>query len=146
MGVVNGMLKTIKVKDVRLGMYIHELKGPWMDHPFWRSKFVLKDPEDLQKLLASRIQEVVIDVSQGLDIAKVRKTLSEPPPQPALSDKELVMLELDGPAPSHRPPHLIRIDTPRPRLRLSESKRLRSLLLRAKPLTQCFRTCAWVKQ
>lgn len=103
MGVVNGMLKTIKVKDVRLGMYIHELKGPWMDHPFWRSKFVLKDPEDLQKLLASRIQEVVIDVSQGLDVAKAKKTLSEPPPQPALSDKELVMLELDGPAPSPPP-------------------------------------------
>lgn len=103
MGVVNGMLKTIKVKEVRLGMYIHELKGQWMDHPFWRSKFVLKDPEDLQKLLASRIQEVVIDISQGLDVAKAKKTLSEPPPQPALSDKELVMLELDGPAPSPPP-------------------------------------------
>lgn len=73
-------------------MYIHELKGPWMDHPFWRTKFVLKDPVDLQKLRASQLQEVVIDISQGLDVV--------PEPTVAdhqLSDKEMAMLELDGP-------------------------------------------------
>ncbi len=73
-------------------MYIHELKGPWMDHPFWRTKFVLKDPVDLQKLRASQLQEVVIDISQGLDVV--------PEPTVAdhqLTDKEMAMLELDGP-------------------------------------------------
>lgn len=73
-------------------MYIHELKGPWMDHPFWRTKFVLKDPVDLQKLRVSQLQEVVIDISQGLDVV--------PEPTVAdhqLTDKEMAMLELDGP-------------------------------------------------
>lgn len=73
-------------------MYIHELKGPWMDHPFWRTKFVLKDPVDLQKLRASQLQEVVIDISQGIDVV--------PEPTVAdhqLTDKEMAMLELDGP-------------------------------------------------
>lgn len=92
------MLKTIAVKDVRLGMYIQELKGPWMDHPFWRSKFVLKDPDDLKKLMASRIKQVVIDVSQGLDVAKVKQEITAPAEaEQAPSDQELVMLELDGP-------------------------------------------------
>ena len=88
----SNMLKTIAIKEVCLGMYIHELKGPWMDHPFWRTKFVLKDPVDLQKLRASQLQEVVIDISQGLDVV--------PEPTVAdhqLSDKEMAMLELDGP-------------------------------------------------
>lgn len=84
------MLKTIAVKEVRVGMYIHELKGPWMDHPFWRTKFVLKDPEDLQKLRASNLQEVVIDVAQGLDVLPEPEDIGH-----QLTDKEMAMLELE---------------------------------------------------
>lgn len=62
------MLKTISTKQVRLGMYIHELKGAWVDHPFWKSKFIIENPKDLAKLQASVIKEVVIDISKGLDI------------------------------------------------------------------------------
>lgn len=80
------MLKDVKVDQVRLGMYIHALKGAWVDHPFWKNKFVLKDPADLQKLRASIIKEVVIDVSLGLDIAPevtVNVSTSEPQPDAA---------------------------------------------------------------
>jgi len=91
------MFKTIAIKEVRLGMYIQELKGPWMDHPFWRSKFVLNDPVDLQKLRASHLQQVVIDISQGLDV------LPEPDVvERQLTDKEMAMLELDGPVVAER--------------------------------------------
>lgn len=62
------MLKVIPVHQVRLGMYIHELKGSWIDHPFWKTKFVLKDTSDLQKLQSSLIKEVVIDIDLGLDV------------------------------------------------------------------------------
>lgn len=51
-------------------MYIHELKGAWVDHPFWKTKFVLNDPDDLKKLQSSIIKEVVIDISKGLDIVE----------------------------------------------------------------------------
>lgn len=96
------MLKTIPVKDVRMGMYIHELKGQWIDHPFWKSKFVLEDPADLDKLRKSVIKEVVIDTTQSLD------TLFEID-GPAPTDKEVAMLELvhPDPAPS-TPPAKIR--------------------------------------
>jgi len=92
------MLKTIAVKDVRIGMFIHELKGPWMDHPFWSTKFVLADPNDLQKLLASPIKEVVIDTLWGLDVESSQQATSS-----QMTDKEMAMLELDGPADGHLP-------------------------------------------
>jgi HD-GYP domain-containing protein (c-di-GMP phosphodiesterase class II) len=83
------MLKTIAVNQVRIGMYIHELKGPWMDHPFWRTKFILKDELDLLKLKGSALKEVVIDSKRGLDV------LPEPVAE-TLTAKELALLELDS--------------------------------------------------
>ena len=62
------MLKCIAVADLRVGMYIHEFCGAWMDHPFWKSRFLLKSEKDLQRIKASSIGELWIDVSKGLDI------------------------------------------------------------------------------
>lgn len=44
------MLKRIPVHSLKLGMHIHELCGSWMDHPFWRTSFKLKDGADLRRL------------------------------------------------------------------------------------------------
>lgn len=62
------MLKKIAVKDLRLGMHLHELCGSWMEHPFWRTKFTLKDPNDIRLIIDSGISEVWIDVTLGLDV------------------------------------------------------------------------------
>jgi HD-GYP domain-containing protein (c-di-GMP phosphodiesterase class II) len=62
------MLKRISVQDVRLGMHLHELCGAWLDHPFWKTKFVLRDGEDLRKLRASAVKECWIDTAKGLDV------------------------------------------------------------------------------
>lgn len=62
------MRKKITVDQVRLGMHIHELCGPWMSHPFWRTKFILKDPKDILRLKESAIKEVWIDSKLGLDV------------------------------------------------------------------------------
>lgn len=62
------MLKVVSTKQVRLGMFIQELKGSWIDHPFWKKAFKLEDPADLKLLQASVIKEVIIDTSKGLDI------------------------------------------------------------------------------
>ena len=62
------MLKRIAVADVRVGMYIHEFCGAWMDHPFWKSRFLLNSEKDLQRIKASSIGELWIDVSRGLDV------------------------------------------------------------------------------
>jgi putative nucleotidyltransferase with HDIG domain len=62
------MHKKIPVGDLRIGMHLHEMCGAWLDHPFWRTQFVLQDPADLRKLLASGVKEVVIDVAKGRDV------------------------------------------------------------------------------
>ena len=63
-------------------MHLHELCGSWMEHPFWRSKFTLDDPEDIRRILESGIAEVWIDTDKGLDIpgetpAEVEKSVSD---------------------------------------------------------------------
>jgi putative nucleotidyltransferase with HDIG domain len=62
------MLKRISVEHLKVGMYLQEFCGSWMDHPFWRSKFLLEDPQDIQRILASSIREVWIDSSKGIDV------------------------------------------------------------------------------
>jgi putative nucleotidyltransferase with HDIG domain len=63
------MLKKIHVSDVQLGMFIHELGGSWMEHPFWQTQFLLSSPKDLDRLRSSVVREVWIDVAKGLDVA-----------------------------------------------------------------------------
>ncbi|MBT9568688.1 MAG: HD-GYP domain-containing protein [Thiobacillus sp.] len=63
------MRKKIKATDLRLGMHLDELCGSWMDHPFWRSKFVLTDAGDIRRILDSGITEVWIDIAKGADVA-----------------------------------------------------------------------------
>lgn len=63
------MLKRISIKNLRLGMYITEFCGSWMEHPFWKAKFLLSTQEDLNSVLASEIKELWIDTARGLDVA-----------------------------------------------------------------------------
>src|SRR5690606_34493355 len=63
------VLKRIAVADLCLGMFIHEFCGSWMDHPFWKVRFLLKSERDLQRVRASGIREVWIDLSKGCDVA-----------------------------------------------------------------------------
>jgi HD-GYP domain-containing protein (c-di-GMP phosphodiesterase class II) len=62
------MLKKIPVESLRIGMHLHEMCGAWLDHPFWKTQFVLKDPVDLRKLQASGVKEVWIDIAKGRDV------------------------------------------------------------------------------
>jgi putative nucleotidyltransferase with HDIG domain len=62
------MLKRIQVHHLTLGMYLHEFCGSWMEHPFWRAKFLLKDPKDLARIQATSIRECWIDTDKGVDV------------------------------------------------------------------------------
>ena len=63
------MLKKIAVDQLRLGMHLHKLEGRWMDHPFWKTRFVLTSADDLTLLRTSPVRECWIDTAQGLDVA-----------------------------------------------------------------------------
>jgi HD-GYP domain-containing protein (c-di-GMP phosphodiesterase class II) len=62
------MLKPIAVIQVKLGVYIHALEGPWLDNPFWKKSFLLDRPEDLETLQTCGFKNVIIDTEKGLDI------------------------------------------------------------------------------
>jgi hypothetical protein len=62
------MLKKIPIDQLRLGMHLQAFCGAWLDHPFWRTKFILEDPADIALIRESAIREVWIDVSKGLDV------------------------------------------------------------------------------
>lgn len=73
------MLKRIGVHQLTVGMHLKEFCGSWMEHPFWRTSFVITDPKDIDTILASSIKEVWIDCAKGLDV---------PVGEPAISESE----------------------------------------------------------
>lgn len=62
------MLKKIGVDQLQVGMHLHEFCGSWMEHPFWRTNFVIANAEEIRQIRESGIREVWIDVAKGLDI------------------------------------------------------------------------------
>lgn len=86
------MLKKISVSHLRNGMFIHEFCGSWLNHPFWRSDFLLSDPNDLKRIRESALQEIWIDTARGLDVG-VQETVEAaqtvpPPPPPVRKNPE----------------------------------------------------------
>lgn len=78
------MLKRISVQQLTVGMFLKEFCGSWMEHPFWRSSFVITDPKDIATIQASSIKEVWIDSGKGLDVPAGEAAVSE-----AQSDAEV---------------------------------------------------------
>lgn len=60
------MLRKVPLEDVRLGMFVHALEGSWLQHPFWRRRFLLDSQQDLQRLLDSEIPGIIIDDERGV--------------------------------------------------------------------------------
>ncbi len=62
------MLKKIPISSLTLGMHLHALEGPWLEHPFWKTKFIVDDVADLARLASSGVKECWINASLGLDV------------------------------------------------------------------------------
>jgi len=82
------MLKKIPVLQAAKGMYIQKLEGSWMDHDFWRTRFLIQDDATLDQLRKCGATEVWIDISQGDDVpagepvAPKPAAPTQPPAQP----------------------------------------------------------------
>ncbi len=61
------MRKKIGVDELEPGMFLDEVCSSWIDNPFWRSRFLLSDEQQIAQLRASKVREVWIDVSKGAD-------------------------------------------------------------------------------
>ena len=98
------MLKKIRVRDVRSGMFIHELCGSWMDHPFWKKAFLLSENEDLNALKTCGIQEVWIDTEKGLDVESAAVVSTSEEAQKKIEDELQNIVKESLPEP-HTPLH-----------------------------------------
>ena len=94
------MLKKIAVRQLRMGMHLHRLDGAWIDHPFWKSRFVIDNAADLRRLHECAIAECWIDTRLGLDLA----TQDEPAPAPAPAQESAALVPAQAPPPSPVPP------------------------------------------
>ncbi|WP_202906162.1 HD-GYP domain-containing protein [Ectothiorhodospira magna] len=89
------MLKKIGVEDLKLGMYIAEFCGSWMEHPFWRTSFLLSNPKDLERIQSSSIQALWIDCSKGLDVDHSVKAVTQADEHARVSSQLRAVAETD---------------------------------------------------
>jgi len=59
------MRQRIAIQRLELGMYVESLCGKWIEHPFWRTRFVVRTERDLAALKGSGVAECWIDTSKG---------------------------------------------------------------------------------
>jgi len=93
-GLQGTMLRRVPLDEVQLGMFVHALEGSWLQHPFWKKKFVLDSEHDLQRLLDSDIPGIIIDDERGavpaLTVEEAPAPVSfapTPKPRPAASNR-----------------------------------------------------------
>ncbi|HEY1092762.1 MAG TPA: HD-GYP domain-containing protein [Burkholderiaceae bacterium] len=89
------MLKRITADQVLLGMYIESLEGSWLQHPFWKTRFLLREADDVAALRRGGAAGVWIDTSKGRDLpavdapAAARAPEAALPPTPAPATKQV---------------------------------------------------------
>jgi HD-GYP domain-containing protein (c-di-GMP phosphodiesterase class II) len=71
------MIKTIKINELKLGMYIN-LPSAWRAHPFLRNSFTITSSKQIQKLINYGIKEVNIDEMKGMPSNSVIAEVEEP--------------------------------------------------------------------
>jgi hypothetical protein len=71
--------KKIKTSELRVGMFVTELCGSWIDTPFWKKSFLLSDSAELLEIQKSKIQEAWIDTSKGLDVLQAEPEAKQEP-------------------------------------------------------------------
>ena len=60
-------IKKIASDRLRPGMYVHDLNCGWLDHPFARTQFFIKDAATIRTIREHGIRELYIDTRKGID-------------------------------------------------------------------------------
>lgn len=60
------MRQKIDVDRLEIGMHVDSLCGKWIDHPFWRTRFVIRNEHELAALKESGVAQCWIDTAKGI--------------------------------------------------------------------------------
>lgn len=88
------MIKTISVDQLTPGVFVADLHCGWLDHPFARNRFLIKDANMLAEVRRLGVGRVDIDTAKGVDPTAAR------PPEPETAPPE----PADGPEPAPQAP------------------------------------------
>lgn len=55
------MLLHLKPEQVEIGMFVGGFDGRWIDHPFWRSRFLVETADQLARIRESDVTAVIVD-------------------------------------------------------------------------------------
>ncbi|MBF0495897.1 MAG: DUF3391 domain-containing protein, partial [Deltaproteobacteria bacterium] len=97
------MLKDISVKQLKIGMYIEDMATSWLNHPFLRSKLLIKSEEEIKKIKHYGILSVKINTDKGIDTDQpddghdLSQVAAPPPPNSETKDTRP---KSSGPKPS----------------------------------------------
>ena len=61
LGPMSDMLLHLKPEQVEIGMFVDAFDGRWIDHPFWRSRFLVETAEQLALIRESGVIAVIVD-------------------------------------------------------------------------------------
>jgi len=84
------MIKHVHVSQLKVGMFVHHLYCPWLNHPLDRHNYLITSEEQIEKIAAAGLYEVYIDTKKGLD-APDTPTLKQ-----TVSSLEAEMTEMAG--------------------------------------------------
>ncbi|MBK6414645.1 HD-GYP domain-containing protein [Sphingopyxis sp.] len=65
LGPMSDMLLHLKPEQVEIGMFVDAFDGRWIDHPFWRSRFLVETAEQLALIRESGVIAVIVDRSRS---------------------------------------------------------------------------------
>lgn len=62
------MIKKIDIRELRPGMYVHDLNCSWVAHPLYPTRFKIRSGKEVDKLVEQGISSVYIDSGMGDDV------------------------------------------------------------------------------
>ena len=80
------MRKKINANQLIIGMYVDKLDGNWLDHPFWKSSFLVKTRKDIEAITQTGIQQLWIDTARGKDLPPPPQQQTDVPAAPAIAE------------------------------------------------------------
>jgi HD-GYP domain-containing protein (c-di-GMP phosphodiesterase class II) len=102
------MTKTVQIKDLQVGMYVI-IPLSWVDHSFTRSRFLIKNSAQIEKIREHGLHELQVDLSKSnlpTDILDAVNEMQEIP-EPALHKPEPAKPDPMRPPPSWTPENLV---------------------------------------
>lgn len=91
----SAVIRKIAIGELQPGMYVVDLHKPWLAHRQWRSRFMIRDQEQLARLHQDGIVEVSIDTGRGKDVEPpTPREIRRPPAPPVLRPRPAAQVSL----------------------------------------------------